>query len=80
MGFFLLDEFQGRGKLLEFSELRHAGLYCRLKGKAVDTGSNSPPNPRNSFFQLLGGLDAKDSQQSPFSGIVLVQRELYPPQ
>lgn len=33
----LLDEFQGREKLLEFSELRHAGLYHRLKGKAVDT-------------------------------------------
>lgn len=70
-------------KLLEFSKLRHASLHCRLKGKAVDTvvhSSNSPPNTRHPFFQLLGGLDAKDSQLSPFSGIILVQRELYPPQ
>lgn len=75
-----MGEFQGRGKLLEFSKLRHAGLYCKLKGKAVDTVvhcSNFPPNPRNSFLHLLGGLDAKDSQLSPFSGIVLVQREMY---
>ena len=78
----LLDGFQDRGTLPGFSELRHACLVLRVKGKGSRHCSalfSFLSKTTALILSAAGRVNAEDSQLSPFSGIALVQSEMNHP-
>lgn len=69
--------FRAEGHFQSLGSWSMHALCCRWKGNVADTaghGLNSYLTPGLSLFQVLGELDAEDSQLNPFTGIALIQR------